>query len=354
MIASRAARALLPLFFFLGLPGASCGQSALGLMPGVVNNTGNLSLRRAVLTWATQTLCTEVQKRSVPLRLRDEDPSTGRFYPTSCAAQQLPNGNLKVQLGGFGFVWTNLTRRIGFDAAVGVEYEQDFLMEGGVMYVYFRQRETTAATFTTRMIEKPATISVGGISLAPGTAMSDALGAQLLRSEIARGFTVIRGSDASMQLGLGIVEKGQRPPEPYEHGSSQKLLLLNERTEIHQDQRDYIGPLEVTGNDEALSLTLNVDGADGVDVLILPRAPTGPWLQQYATQPVPTPPPEVPRLAEAVPAGAIWRKTVPLPRGFYYLVLDNTAAAGPTQPATQAHDDRAALVSYAVQLGDAP
>jgi hypothetical protein len=50
----------------------------------------------------------------------------------------------------------------------------------------------------------------------------------------------------------------------------------------------------------------------------------------------------------------IWRKTVALPKGFYYLVLDNTSVAGRTQPSGVAHDDRAAMVSVAVELGDAP
>ena len=38
----------------------------------------------------------------------------------------------------------------------------------------------------------------------------------------------------------------------------------------------------------------------------------------------------------------------------YYLVLDNTAAAGRTQPTGYALDDRAALVSCAVELESVP
>ena len=50
----------------------------------------------------------------------------------------------------------------------------------------------------------------------------------------------------------------------------------------------------------------------------------------------------------------LWRRTVPLAAGSYYVVLDNTATAGVTAPAGHAHDDRAALVSYGVQIGDRP
>ena len=90
----------------LGTVCGACGQGALGVMPGVVNDPGNLSLRRAILAFATSQLCSEMRKRSVPLRLRDDDPVTGRFYPGSCVAQELANGNLFLQFGGSGVVWT--------------------------------------------------------------------------------------------------------------------------------------------------------------------------------------------------------------------------------------------------------
>jgi hypothetical protein len=43
-----------------------------------------------------------------------------------------------------------------------------------------------------------------------------------------------------------------------------------------------------------------------------------------------------------------------VPKGAYYVVLDNTSTAGKSAPPTTALDDRAALVSLAVELGDAP
>ncbi|AUX47117.1 hypothetical protein SOCE26_086290 [Sorangium cellulosum] len=357
MLLRTAARLALGLALCLALLGAvcgACGQGALGVMPGVVNDPGNLSLRRAILAFATSQLCTEMQRRSVPLRLRDDDPVTGRFYPSSCVAQELANGNLFLQFGGSGVIWTNLTKRMGFDASAAVEYDHDFLMDGDTMYVYFRQRSTTAASFTTRLIEQPAAVSLGGVSLAQGSAYANALGAQLVKTEIARGFTVIRDDDGAVQLGLGVIEKGQRPRAPYERRDNGKLLLANERTEVHQNQRDYIGPLEITDSGQAVTLTIALEGAPGVDVILVPRILAEQWLQVYLTQPAPTPPPTPPLYDEPVYSGAPWRRTLPLPKGQYYLVVDNTSAAGRTQPTTYALDDRAALVSYAVEVGDAP
>jgi hypothetical protein len=357
MLFRTAALRALGLALCLSLAGTvcgACGQGALGVMPGVVNDPGNLSLRRGILAFATGQICTEMRKRSIPLRLRDEDPVTGRFYPGTCVAQELVNGNLVVQFGGSGVVWTSLTKRMSFDASAAVEYEHDFLMDGDTMYVYFRQRSTTAASFTTRLIEQPAAISLGGVSLAQGSAYADALGSQLVKTQIARGFTVIRDDDGAVQFGLGIIPKGQRPDAPYERRDNGKLLLANERTEVHQNQRDYVGPLEITDSDQALTLTVAVDGAPGVDVLLVSRGAGEQWLQAYLTQPAPAPLAAAPLLDEPVYSGAPWRRTVPLPEGQYYVVVDNTNTAGRTQPTTYALDDRAALVSYAVEVGEAP
>lgn len=197
-------------------------------------------------------------------------------------------------------------------------------------------------------------MAASALPLAQGSAYANALGAQLMKTELARGFTVIRDPDGSVQFGLGVVEKGQRPTAPYRREASGKVLLANERTEVHQSQRDYAGPFEVTDDDQALTITVSIDGAPGADVLLTTRVTGDQWLQAYTTQPSVTPPPSPVLLDQPVLAGAVWRRTIALPRGSYYVVLDNTAAAGQTQPPSVALDDRAALMSYAVELGDAP
>jgi len=58
----------------------------------------------------------------------------------------------------------------------------------------------------------------------------------------------------------------------------------------------------------------------------------------------------MPLLDEAVPAGAVFKRTLAVPAGSYYLVLDNTATAGRTMPPKIAGDDRAANVSYGIAL----
>src|SRR5262249_18699012 len=133
----------------------------------------------------TSKLCNEVQKRSVPLRLHEGDPTTGRFFPTACTTQALANENLFIQFTGYGYVWTNLTKRMGFDAGGAVEYDQDFLMDGSTMYVYFRERSTTATSFTTGLIEQPAAATLGGFAVgggpSAGQTYSNTFGTQILK-----------------------------------------------------------------------------------------------------------------------------------------------------------------------------
>jgi hypothetical protein len=345
---------MLSLAFCFSFVGASCGQKSLTIMPGVLNHPGNHSLRRALFSYAQGQICKETQKRSVPIKLRTDDPATGRFFPTSCSAQALANENLFLQFGGYGYAWSNLTKRVSFDAGGAVEYQHDFLMDGSTMYVYFRQKSTSANSFTTRLVEQTPT-SLPGMPGGSTQSFLDAVGAQILKNELARGFTVIRDPDGRVDFGLGVVEKGKRPASPYriEPGTG-RLVLANERSEVHQGQREHAGPFEVTGKGKALHLSVAIDGAPAIDVLVMHRGQGEAWLTQYTTTVAPGPPPAPPVLDEAVTAGMVWRRAVPLPAGQYYVVFDNTAAAGRTAPAGQGNDDRAALVSYAVEFGDAP
>jgi hypothetical protein len=346
----RLLRALFAAAFFASFVGASCGQSYLSLMPGVINDPGNLSLRRSILAFGISHMCAEAQKRSVPLKLRTEDPVLGRFRTTTCFSQGLANNNVFVQFGGSGYAWTNLTQRMSFDAAGAVEYDVDFLMSGATMYVYFREKSTSAATFTPKLIEQPAAATVSGLPLgANGQSLAVSFGQQIMANEIARGFTVIRDADGSVQFSLGVVEKGTRPVDASPYTALSGNVQANERTEVHQNQRDFAGPFEVPDG-KSLSITASIEGAPAIDIIVMPRALGEAWLQTYTTQAQTTPPPAPPVLDEPAYAGPLWRRKLSVPEGLYYVVFDNTATAGRTAPTGYGKDDRAALVSYAVTV----
>jgi len=115
-----------------------------------------------------------------------------------------------------------------------------------------------------------------------------------------------------------------------------------------------LGPFEVDSEGRALFLTVGVDGAEGVDVMVVPRDAGEQWLSLYIHQPMTTPPAYPPLLADVALSAQPYRKMLPVAKGRYYLVIDNTATAGRLSPPANLFDDRAALVNYAVELGDAP
>ncbi len=350
----------------LGSLGASCGQSAVAVMPGVINDPANRSLRRALFGFATSELCAEMQNRSIPLKLRDADPVIGRFYPTACAVQELDNGNLFAQILGHGYAWTNVTGRLGFEGNAAIEYDHDFIMDGSRMYVYFRQQQTQSSDLKVLMVEASGQGGIAAVATGVlGTsiqAASQQIGHRVMQHQLARGFTVVRESDGAVRFSLGVVEQGQLPIAPFGLGESDWLVLANERTELHQNQRDFAGPFVITDEDEALYLTALVEGAPAVDVVVVDKAVGDLWIhtsERQAGAPAPPSPAvfeEVIQASVAVAGGRpqLWRRMLRLRTGAYYVVFDNTATAGRTQPMGQPGDDRAALVSYAVQLGDAP
>src|SRR5258708_4770063 len=132
------------------------GPQALAIMPGVINRTDNKSLRFALLKYGLETFCQEMTKRGAPLKLADDQPSVGRFYPQRCDTRLIEdeaNKSFLVQFFGSGYAWTNITRRLGFDAAGVIEYDPDFLLDDSSMYLYFRTKHIAATRFQAGMIE---------------------------------------------------------------------------------------------------------------------------------------------------------------------------------------------------------
>jgi hypothetical protein len=335
-------------------------QMYVALMPGVVNNPANRTLRREILAFGTGTLCKELMKRSVPLKLREDDPTLGRFFPRQCKIESLENGDLYVQFAGIGYAWSNLTKRMSFTASAAIQYEQDFRLDGSTMYVYFKPAATTARKFELTMVEQPVMPTTPVTPLFPGgdaKTFMNQIGEGMLAREIGRGFTVIREDDGSASFGVGLIPIGERPTAPYERKDDDRLLYVNESIEVHQNQRDYVGPLEVPEDDMALYLTLSVTGAPAVDVIVVPKQQGDAWIDAYVTSPQAGPPPGPPIFDETVsmdPTGRLYKRLVRVPKGSYYVVLDNTATAGRSSPPQAALDDRAVNVSAGIELGDAP
>ncbi|WP_394851065.1 hypothetical protein [Pendulispora rubella] len=331
---------------------ASCsgtGQRMLGVIEGPINDPGNRSLRRSIMAFGLKEFCHEMTTRNAPLKLNEDSPVTGRFYPQTCSAREMSDGNLSVTFGGPGYAWTNVTKKLTFTTSGAIEYDQDFLMEGSTMYAYFKTKKLASSDFRTQIIEQPIANVMNQI--AP---MADGIGRQLVNSQLSQGFTVIREANGTADFTIGKVDKGKRPVHPYEVRGEDRITYENLRTEVHQNQRDFIGPIEVEDSGRALFFTGTVDGGVAVDVLFMTKSEGEASLKLYLDYPMTGPLSGTPISTDVMQPGVAFKKIVPVPKGLYFIILDNTATAGQVAPPQNPLDDRAAAVSYVAQIGEAP
>jgi len=333
----------------------SLGVSAMGLLgPGIINDPKNKSLRFDLLKFGLDQFCREMRERGAPLKLRDGEPVVGRFFALECNSQTIDEEqrqSLVVQYSGRGYGWTNVTGRLGFNSAGLIEYAPDFQLHKGAMYVYFRPRNVASASFQTLLVES----ALAKTGLAVTGVNPDQLGRDLVDGQLRRGFTVIRyDSTGATEIGLGYIPVGERPFHPFVVESEDKVALDNDRTEVHSGQQDFIGGFVVPEDDQALTVSVKVDGAPGIDVLLVAKAEGDQVIERYVATPGASLLLSPPRLDETVTAGALWRRTVPVPKGTYYLLVDHSPALGKAAPPAIVGDDRAARVDYVVELGDRP
>jgi hypothetical protein len=332
-------------------PACSCNPACQ--FRGTINQPENLSMRRAMLRKAMGDFCQQMKTRNAPLKLSADSPVIGRFYPNQCTATE--GDQLNVQFGGYGYAWTNVTKKITFTGGGAAAYRYDFQVTEGDrcdVYSYFRPARVDAAQFQTHRIENQMT------SLFPGmSSFGDNFGRQTLASKLQEGFTVIAhdGSDANIDFDLGIVPLGKKPFHPYQvEPRDGKLTYENERSEIHQNQRDFIGPITIDEPKKAFYITASVDGAAAVDFLVLRKAEAEASLQAYYEYPQAGPLVGAPVSSEVLAAGNPVKRMIVVPVGTYYVVFDNTPTAGRANPTVNPLDDRAAVVDYLIQIGDAP
>ena len=318
-------------------------------MPGVINDPSNKSLRAAILQMGMTEFCHQMTTHNAPLKLSDDSPVIGRFYPTTCTQQTLQDGALFVQFSGYGYAYTNVSKKLTFTSNGAVEYNQDFQMSGSDMYVYFRPRRVAASNFQTHIVEQPMASFLNSLS-----SIGDNLGKQLVSGQLGQGFTVIRESSGSADFAVGVIELGKRPVHPFDVHGSDRMTYENLRTEVHQNERDFVGPIEVTDSGRALYITAQMDGIQAIDLMVIDKNPAEASLHYYYDYAAAGPLAGPPRVSDVLQAGIPFQHTIPVPAGSYYVLLDNTPSAGTVAPPMNMLDDRAASVSYVIQIGDAP
>lgn len=332
---------------------ASCekaGFQGLSVMGGTINDPGNKSLRRGLLQFGLDQACIEMLKRTTALREGGEtagsatNPTNGRFFPRTCSQAQAPNGDLVISFAGVGYTYATGVHKVTFSASASVEYDQDFLMSGDVLYGYFRTKTISKPDVKLKVIE--ATLPSIANQL---TGFGDNYAKELLVENLRDGFTVRRNSDSETDFRAGIVQLGTWPKLDYTVGTG--LTLFNDRSEVHEQQRDFVGPIDVENDDEAAYVTGKIDGAPAINVLVVGDDVAQPWIEKYLDIGDATPPPARPLQQLVAKQGTEFKVKVPS-KGRYWIVFDNTSTIpGGAAPPGNLLDDRAAVVSYAVVLG---
>lgn len=297
--------------------------------------------------------CKQMTSRSAPLRLSPDSPVIGRYYPAQCQAGE-PGDLLNVTFSGFGYAWTNVTKKMTFTGGGSAAYKYDFQVTEGDrcdVYAYFRPARVDASDFRVHRIEAPVTSMFNAFSQ-----FGDNLGQQLLSRKLQDGFTVIAhgGEPEHSEFALGVVPLGKKPFHPYQvEPGDGRVLVENERVEIHQNQRDFVGPILVEESGRSIFLRVNVDGIQAIDVMLMGKAEGEASLKLYFEYPQSGPLAAAPLMGEIAQAGVELRRGIPVAPGMYYVVFDNTPTAGQVAPPMNLLDDRAAVVNYLIQVGDA-
>jgi len=135
-----------------------------------------------------------------------------------------------------------------------------------------------SSDFKTRVIEQSMASFLNQL-----TPMGDNFGRQLVGSKLAEGFTVIRDKDGNAEFGLGITDLASTRPSPSTSTARSRITYENTRVEVHQNQRDFVGPIVVEDSGRALFVTGNLDGAPAVDVLFMRKDEAETSLGYYLT-----------------------------------------------------------------------
>lgn len=344
-----AALTLLVMAVALSFAGCPCVNSVVNASP---------ELRWFLFSkFGASRVCPEMTKRGVSLRLQDRQPAIGRFFPLACQYNiDEARKTITVHVAGTGYGYMMPAKRVGFSLTASVEYRPDFQIAGDDVYVWGKlSRIVQGPNFQLGYVENRVVDVAANIP--PFGSIANLLGNQVVSSALARGFTVVHNEDLGDDFALGILFPPAKPHKPFEvTDASERYTFANETVDVQANQRDYLGPFEITKPGQALHLTLQAQGPD-LDVMIVDKRTGDFWREAYQTgQPLGPPPGPILAGGPLRPGFPDMRR-YPLPPGQYYVVVDNTAAAGLVAPPAPGilspigGGAGGALVSYVAQLG---
>ena len=277
-------------------------------------------------------ICTELQKRSMTLKLNDTSAGIGRFFPSQCSHTVNDQARtVTVHLSGTGYGYMLPARRVGFSLQTSVEYRPDFWFVDDDVYVWGKlNRVVDGPNFQLGYVENPV-IDVAA-NVPPFGNIANLLGDQIVQGQLAQGFTVVRNLDTdSDSFALGILSPPSKPFTPYDVSESERYTFANEIVDVSVGQRDFLGPFEIAESGQRLDLRMSVVGP-AVDVMVVDKFTGDQWRDAYQRGLPLGPAPGPVAAGSPLQPGPELYRAFKLPRGFYYVVIDNTSAAGLVNP----------------------
>ena len=328
---------------------------ALSGCTGIIN--GSPDLRWWLFSrYGADRICPELLKRSMPVRLTDGAPAVGRFFPVSCGVRiDEANHVIVVNITGTGYGYVVPARRVGYSVSASVEYRPDFVIAGDDIYLWARvNRVVDGPRFNTAYIENGYLDAVG--NLPPFGNLGNFLGNQAVSGVMTRGFTVIHNSSRGDDFTLGIIQPPTRPQHPFQVVSNERLTFANETTDVHNTQRDFLGPFEVGNPGQSIFLSTTVQGP-AVNMVVVTKAVGDAWREAYQTGRPASAPPGPVQYSNVVQPGAVDSRRYALAPGLYYIVVDNNVGGPslgslltPINPLGIGAASGLARVSYVAQL----
>jgi hypothetical protein len=302
--------------------------------------------------FGAQRVCPEMLKRGAGLKLTPTGNTIGRFFPNRCFHEVNDSSQtITIHFGGTGFAWTPLAGRVGFAADASVEYRMDFYMAEDAVYIWAKtNRIVNGPNFKIGSVENKV---VDWATRTPVGYMANTFGQQIVESQIAQGFTVVHLDDGD-EFALGHLRPPQRPQRPFNIGDGDRYVFANETTEVRLDQIDMLGPFEVADEDQALFLRFRLQGP-AVDLLVMHRGNGDLWRDGLQLGQPLAPPRDPPLMVFPLQPGIELRRKLPLPKGQYYVVIDNSTRIGATNPPWSplgVVGGNSAVVSYTAELGE--
>jgi hypothetical protein len=301
--------------------------------------------------YGAQRMCPEMLKRGVALRLSERSPAIGRFFPTQCTHDVNDDTQtVTVHFAGTGYGFIQPAKRVGFSCTASIELRADFQIAGDDVYVWGKlNRIVQGPDFKLGYVEN--SLVDAAATFTPVGAVANYFGNQIVTGELTRGFTVVHNEDAGDSFALGVLYPPSKPFHPFDVTNSQFYTFANETVEIHGNQRDYLGPFELTDMNQSLFMRITNEGPP-IDLMIVSKLVGDLWRESYQTGKQMGPPPGPVLGGDPIPTGQHTR-TYKLPPGIYYVVLDNTQYAGTQNPPFVPFNplsDSVARVSYVAQL----